>query len=79
MTLKEKIINEGCSEEFAEITLLYKEFYSEGMDLEEFIELVEEKHAVVEAKELDEALLKKAKKASELLQMQDLFNEEEDD
>lgn len=77
MSLKEKILDAGCSEEFAEISLVYKEFYVEGMDLEEFIELVEEKHAIVEAKEHDEAVLKKAKKALELLQMEDLFNEEE--
>lgn len=77
MTLKEKILNAGCSEDFADICELYKEFYVEGMDLEVFIELVEEKHAIVEAKEHDEALIKKAKKATKILEMQDIFNEDE--
>ena len=79
MDLKEKILSAGCSEEFAEITLLYKEFYTEGMDLEEFIELVEAKHAIVEAEEFDKELLEKAKKASQIVAMEDFFSEESEE
>lgn len=77
MTLKEKILKAGCSEEFADICELYKEFYIEGSDLELFIELVEKKHAIVEAQEYDEALIKKAKKAAEMIEMQNIFNKDE--
>ena len=51
INLKEKLADFGCSSEFVEIALGYGQFYKPEMDLEAFIELVEEKHAKVEEAE----------------------------
>lgn len=49
--LKDKLIDFGCSSEFVDIAMGYVQFYKSEMDTEEFIELVEEKHAKVEEAE----------------------------
>jgi len=50
-TLKEKLVDFGCSSEFVEIAMEYTQFYNEEMDTEAFIEYVEEEHAKVEEAE----------------------------
>jgi hypothetical protein len=49
--LKEKLTDFGCSNEFVEIAAGYVQFYKSDMDIEAFIELVEEEHAKVEEAE----------------------------
>lgn len=49
--LKEKLTDFGCSSEFVEIAMQYTQFYKSDMDIEAFIEFVEEEHAKVEEAE----------------------------
>lgn len=49
--LKEKLVDFGCSSEFVEIALGYGQFYQPDVDIEAFIEFVEEEHAKVEEAE----------------------------
>ena len=51
MSLKEKLVDFGCSNEFVEIALGYAKFYKVDMDIETFIEYVEEEHVKVEEAE----------------------------
>ena len=52
MSLKQKLIDFGCGPEFVEIALGYAKFYKPELDIEAFIEFVEEEYAKVEAEEL---------------------------
>jgi len=76
MTLEEKLQNFGVSDEFIKIALLYKDDYNPEVDLEVFVEYVEEKHALVEAQEFDEALKKKAEKLKNIKSLADIFQED---
>ena len=49
--LKEKLADFGCSSEFIDIAMRYIKFYKSDMDMEAFIEFVEEEHAKVEEAE----------------------------
>lgn len=51
MSLKEKLAEFGCSSEFVNIAMGYKQFYKPDMDTEIFIEHVEVEHAKVEEAE----------------------------
>lgn len=48
ISLKEKLTEFGCSNEFVKIAVGYEQFYKPDMDIETFIEYVEEEHAKVE-------------------------------
>ncbi|WP_345977933.1 hypothetical protein [Sulfurimonas sp. HSL3-7] len=52
MSLKQELIDFGCGPEFVEIALGYAKFYKPELDIEAFIEFVEEEYAKVEAEEL---------------------------
>ena len=54
--LQERLKAFGCSDEFVKICMYYKEIYKEEIDIEEFIEYVEEAYAKVEDQKFDEAL-----------------------
>lgn len=51
MSLKQQLIDFGCGPEFIEIALTYEKFYKKELDIEAFIEFVEEEYAKVEAEE----------------------------
>ena len=67
MSLKDKLTDFGCSSEFVEIALGYTQFYNTDMDVEVFIEYVEEEHAKVEEAEAKAELEKQVLDASALL------------
>lgn len=79
MSLTKELENYGVSAEFIEIALKYADDYVEGTDLEAFIELVEEKHALVEELEYQAQLEKEAKNSNQTLDINDLFGEESDE
>ena len=59
MTLEEKLETKlrdfGVSDEFVKICMYYKEIYKEEIDIEEFIEFVEEEYAKVEEEQFKKA------------------------
>ena len=65
--LQEKLKAFGCSDEFVKICMYYKEIYKSEIDIEEFVEYVEEEFAKVE----DE----KFKKAEQQVDASELFGE----
>jgi len=69
--LEQKLKAFGCSEEFVKICMYYKEIYKSEIDIEEFVEYVEEEFAKVE----DE----KFKKAEQQVDASELFGEIEDE
>lgn len=73
MSLKQKLIDFGCGPEFVEIALGYAKFYRPELDIEEFIEFVEEAYAKAEA-EAERSGEEEAIDASELF---DEFESEE--
>ncbi|HFU73963.1 MAG TPA: hypothetical protein ENK65_00255 [Helicobacteraceae bacterium] len=79
MSLKEELMNFGVSEAFITIALTYSDDYTQGDDIEAFIELVEEKHAIVEEKEYQEALAKEAQNQNQTIDVNDIFGEEPDE
>ena len=66
-TLEAKLKEFGCSDEFVKICMYYKETYRADIELEDFIEYVEEEFAKVE----DE----KFKKAEQEVDASGLFGE----
>lgn len=67
MSLEEKLKAFGCSEEFIKIALYYKALYRPEIDIEEFIEFVEEEYAKVEEEQF--------KKAEQKIDASGLFGE----
>jgi len=71
MTLEENLTNKlkefGASDEFIKICMYYKAIYKEEIDLEEFIEYVEEEYAKVEDEQF--------KKAEQQVDASELFGE----
>ena len=65
--LEQKLKDFGCSEEFVKICMYYKDIYKSEIDIEEFVEYVEEEFAKVE----DE----KFKKAEQEVDASALFGE----
>ncbi len=65
--LEKRLKDFGCSDEFVKICMYYKDIYKEDIDIEEFIEYVEEEFAKVE----DE----KFKKAEQQVDASGLFGE----
>ncbi len=59
MTLEEKLETRlkdfGVSDEFIKICMYYKEIYKDEIDIEEFVEFVEEEYAKVEDEKFKEA------------------------
>ncbi len=59
MTLEKKLETRlkdfGVSDEFIKICMYYKEIYKDEIDIEEFIEFVEEEYAKVEDEKFKEA------------------------
>ncbi len=72
MSLKQKLIDFGCGPEFVDIALGYAKFYKPELDIEAFIEFVEEEYAKVEAEELK-------KLDDELVDASSLFGEFENE
>ena len=56
--LVERLKAFGCSDEFVKICMYYKETYKEEIEIEEFVEYVEEAYAQVEDKQFEKALQK---------------------
>ena len=69
--IEDKLKDFGCSDEFVKICMYYKETYKSEIDIEEFVEYVEEEFAKVE----DE----KFKKAEQEVDASALFGEIEDE
>ncbi len=65
--LEKKLKAFGCSDEFVKVCMYYKEIYKEEIDIEEFIEYVEEEFAKVEDEQF--------KKAEQQVDASDLFGE----
>ncbi|MGB6018847.1 MAG: hypothetical protein WBF77_04555 [Sulfurimonadaceae bacterium] len=55
MTLEEKLKDFGCSDEFVKICMYYKDIYNPDIDIQEFIEYVEEEFAKVEDEQFKKA------------------------
>ena len=53
--LEEKLKAFGCSDEFVKICMYYKEIYKSEIDIEEFVEYVEEEFAKVEDEQFKKA------------------------
>ena len=53
--LKQKLKDFGCSDEFVQICMYYKDIYKPEIDIEEFVEYVEEEFAKVEDKQFKKA------------------------
>jgi len=54
-TLTQRLKAFGCSDEFVKICMYYKEIYRPEIDIEEFIEYVEEEFAKVEEEQFKKA------------------------
>jgi len=71
MTLEENLTNKlkefGASDEFIKICMYYKAIYKEEIDLEEFIEYVEDEYSKVEDEQF--------KKAEQQVDASELFGE----
>ncbi len=53
--IREKLKAFGCSDEFVKICMYYKEIYRAEIDIEEFVEYVEEEFAKVEDEQFKKA------------------------
>ena len=53
--LEKRLKDYGVSDEFVKICMYYKEIYKEEIDLEEFIEYVEEEYSKVEDEQFKKA------------------------
>ncbi len=77
MTLEEKITKKlkdfGVSDQFVEIALYYKSIYRDEIDIEEFIEFVEEEYAKVEAEQFQKL------EEKQTIAADNLFSEFEDE
>ncbi|MEN8147370.1 MAG: hypothetical protein ABFR02_07110 [Campylobacterota bacterium] len=67
--LEKRLKDFGVSDEFVKICMYYKDIYKEEIDIEEFIEYVEEEFAKVEDEQF--------KKAEQQVDASDLFGEYE--
>ena len=56
--LQEKLKAFGCSDEFVKICMYYKEIYRPEIDIEEFVEYVEEAYAKIEDEKFEKELQK---------------------
>ena len=65
--LEKRLKDFGCSDEFIKICMYYKDIYKEDIDIEEFIEYVEEEFAKVEDEQF--------KKAEQQVDASELFGE----
>jgi len=68
MDLKQRLKDFGCGTEFIEIALTYKPFYNPDLDIETFIEYVEETHAKVEEAEAIKSMENEVVDASKILE-----------
>ena len=57
MNMEQKLKAFGCSDEFIKICGYYKSIYRDDIDIEEFIEFVEEEYAKVEEEQFKKAEL----------------------
>jgi len=73
MSLKQKLIDFGCGPEFVEIAMDFAKYYQPTLDIEAFIEFVEEEYARIEAEE------EKAKLEEEAVDATALFSEFENE
>ncbi len=71
MSMEQKLKAFGCSDEFIKICGYYKSIYRDDIDIEEFIEFVEEEFAKVEEEQF--------KKAEQQVDASNLFGEFEDE
>ncbi|MDP1784474.1 MAG: hypothetical protein Q8K81_03495 [Sulfuricurvum sp.] len=78
MDLKQQLIDFGCGVEFVDIALGYAQFYKSQMDIETFIEYVEEAHAKVEEVEQIKQMDQEIVKPSDLSEALKVFEDEED-
>jgi len=53
--LEQKLKDFGCSDEFIKICMYYKEIYKSEIDIEEFVEYVEDEFAKVEDEQFKKA------------------------
>lgn len=53
--LEKRLKDFGCSDEFVKICMYYKDIYNPDIDIEEFIEFVEDEFAKVEDEKFKEA------------------------
>ncbi len=67
MSMEKRLKAFGCSDEFIKICGYYKKIYREEIDIEEFIEFVEEEYAKVEEEQF--------KKAEKMVDASNLFGE----
>ncbi len=65
--MEKKLKEFGCSDEFIKICTYYKSIYRDDIDIEEFIEFVEEEFAKVEEEQF--------KKAEQQVDASELFGE----
>lgn len=56
--LQERLKAFGCSDEFVKICMYYKEIYRPEIDIEEFVEYVEEAYAKIEDEKFEKELQK---------------------
>ncbi len=73
MSLKQKLIDFGCGPEFVVIAMDFAKYYQPTLDIEAFIEFVEEEYARIEAEE------EKAKLEEEAVDATALFSEFENE
>jgi hypothetical protein len=69
MSLKQKLIDFGCGPEFVDIAMGFSKYYKPALDIEAFIEFVEDEFARIEAEEA------KAKLEEESVDATELFDE----
>jgi len=77
MDLKQQLIEFGCGIEFVDIALSYAQFYQPQMDIETFVEYVEEAHAKVEEAEEIQKMDKEIINPSDLTEAFKIFDEDE--
>ena len=66
MSLKQKLIDFGCGPEFVGIAMGYAKHYKPALDIEVFIEFVEDEYARIEAEEAKAKLQEEDADATEL-------------
>jgi len=77
MDLKQQLIEFGCGIEFVNIALGYAQFYQHPMNIETFVEYVEEAHAKVEEAEDIQKMDKEIVNPSDLAEAFKIFDEDE--
>jgi hypothetical protein len=81
MSLKQKLIDFGCGPEFVDIAMGFAKYYKPALDIEAFIEFVEDEYARIEAEEEKALLEKEAVDATALFsefESEDEFDEDEE-